>query len=259
MCRLAVYSGPELPLERLLLHPDHSLVQQAWAPLEMREGKLNADGYGFGWYDRDGKTAAYTNPMPIWTDPNLAPLARTLKSSQWFANVRSATRGLDISHANTQPFHDGHYLFLHNGYLRDFNGRLRHRLRCQLDADIDTHIGGSTDSEHIFALFRHHILGNAGNDIVTATHDTLATLASLLEQQRALLNIVIADGERVLAIRHAINGECPSLYFTTREADYPDATLISSEKLTRHDSWSAVPEHHGLLLEPGKAPSLFPL
>ena len=248
-----------MPLERLLLHPDHNLLRQAWAPLEMREGKLNADGYGFGWFGADGRPAAYTNPMPIWTDPNLAPLARTLSAARWFANVRSATRGLDISHANTQPFHDERYLFLHNGYLRDFNGRLRHRLRCLMEADIDNGIGGTTDSEHIFALFRHHIKLRADNDICGALRDALGTLTTLLGDTRALLNIVIADAGRILAIRHAINGECPSLYFTDHEADYPEATLISSEKLTPHSSWSAVPEHHGLLLETGKAPSLFPL
>lgn len=159
MCRLAVYMGPEIALEQLLLHPAHSLMQQSWGPLEMREGKLNADGYGFGWFNQDARPASYTNPMPIWTDPNLPALARTLSSPQWLANVRSATRCSDVSHANTQPFTDDTFIFLHNGYIKDFALTLRHWIRCKLSADIDAYIRGSTDSEHLFALFRQVMAG----------------------------------------------------------------------------------------------------
>ena len=97
MCRIACYIGPEIALADLLLQPDHSLLQQSWNPQEMREGRLNADGYGFGWFDVSGKTARYTNPMPIWSDPNLESLSRSLHQTIWMANVRSATRCMDVS------------------------------------------------------------------------------------------------------------------------------------------------------------------
>ena len=50
MCRLAAYLGPSLPLNQFLLDPPHSLVHQSWSPREMYYAKMNADGYGFGWY-----------------------------------------------------------------------------------------------------------------------------------------------------------------------------------------------------------------
>ena len=50
MCRLAAYLGPAIPLQQLLLQPSHSLYRQAREPKELIYAKLNADGYGFGWY-----------------------------------------------------------------------------------------------------------------------------------------------------------------------------------------------------------------
>ncbi|HBE92200.1 MAG TPA: hypothetical protein DDW55_06595, partial [Gammaproteobacteria bacterium] len=63
MCRLAAYLGPELRLEKLLIEPEHSLVKQSWAPREMLEAKLNADGYGYGWYDPEGNPLRYRYTM----------------------------------------------------------------------------------------------------------------------------------------------------------------------------------------------------
>ena len=62
MCRLAAYIGPTLRLEELLLKPEHSLVKQSWAPREMMEARLNADGYGFGWFDQEVNLCAIGRP-----------------------------------------------------------------------------------------------------------------------------------------------------------------------------------------------------
>jgi glutamine amidotransferase len=82
MCRLAVYIGASIRLEDLILKPAHNLVEQAYAPREMQEARLNADGYGFGWFDDDGTPAVYTNTMPIWADHNLETLGRRLQATQ---------------------------------------------------------------------------------------------------------------------------------------------------------------------------------
>ncbi|GMR17808.1 MAG: ergothioneine biosynthesis protein EgtC [Gammaproteobacteria bacterium] len=259
MCRLAVYRGPEIPLEQLLLHPAHSLMKQSWGPQEMREGKLNADGYGFAWFDRQNKPSAYTNPMPIWTDPNLPALGRTLASSMWLANVRSATVCSDVSHANTQPFIDDSFIFLHNGYIKDFALTLRHWLRCQLIPGIDAHIRGSTDSEHLFALFRQIMVDNPDYTISNGLVRLMEIITEGLGKAKGLLNIVVANSQQIVALRHAVNGECPSLYYTTDDKDYADASLIASERLTPSGSWQAVPEHHLLIVDPDKSIEIVPL
>lgn len=51
MCRLAAYLGPPITLARYLLDPPDNLVHQAWAPRELVYARLNADGFGFGWFD----------------------------------------------------------------------------------------------------------------------------------------------------------------------------------------------------------------
>src|SRR5210317_1934298 len=125
MCRLAAYLGPAIPLQQLLLQPSHSLYRQAREPQELIYAKLNADGYGFGWYSDDASAAVYTSILPIWSDSNLPHLARTLTQPLWLAEVRSATDGNPVCQANTAPFYDKRHIFLHNGLIRDFHTRVR--------------------------------------------------------------------------------------------------------------------------------------
>lgn len=244
MCRLAAYIGPELPLAQLLLHPHHSLMKQSWGPQEMKEGKLNADGYGFGWYKADGQAACYNNPMPIWTDPNLESLSETLRAPLWLANVRSATRSMDVSHANTQPFSHQQFIFLHNGYIKDFPGKIRHRIRCLLSEEIESTVRGSTDSEHIFALFLQLLVENPGCTLEQGVLKLVEIIEQDLGSCKVLLNLLLSDGKSVCAIRHAINGESPSLYTTNSDPDYSNAHLIASERLTPSKHWESVPDHY---------------
>lgn len=49
MCRLTAYLGPDIPLERIIVLPSHSLLQQSQ---QANEAKLavNGDGFGIAWY-----------------------------------------------------------------------------------------------------------------------------------------------------------------------------------------------------------------
>lgn len=259
MCRLATYIGSSIPLEALLLRPDYGLMEQSWAPREMREGKLNADGYGFGWFNADGHPAAYRNPMPIWTDPNLQPLAHSLSATQWFANVRSATLSLDVSHANTQPFTDERFIFLHNGYLREFSQRVRRELRSTVNGAIEAGIHGTTDSEHLFALFRHIHAEDPASSIPDIFAKLCKITDKILDGASALMNIVIGDGTKVYCLRHAINGECPSLYFNLNDENFPGGQLVASEPLTTSDFWEPVPVHHIFVMDGANDPQIIPL
>lgn len=256
MCRLAAYLGPNIGLEHFLLQPGYGLMQQSWGPREMKEGKLNADGYGFGWYTDDGTAAAYTYPMPIWSDPNLRPLARTLHSKLWLANVRSATRYTDINHANTQPFTDDRLLFMHNGYIKDFPSSLRPRIRQLLHHEIETSVEGNTDSEYLFALLRQNMHQDPSLSLDQAVLQLVQQLAQWLGDTRALLNFIISDGHSIVALRHAINGECPSLYYTQEEDIYPSGLVVASEPLTESDTWQTHPEHQ-LLIAQDQSPVRF--
>ncbi len=259
MCRLAAYVGPDISLNDFLLKPAYGLIRQSWQPREMTDAVLNADGYGFAWFAADNLPAKFTNFMPIWSDTNLESLGRSLFSDLWMANVRSATPGLITNQANTQPFIDEQLLFLHNGRIGDFGNSVRPRLRQGLAPEIEAAVQGNTDSEYLFALLRHILAQDADLPIDESLIALLNTLEDLLGEQPALLNIIVADGERIYAMRHAVRGECPSLYFTTDDDDYPEGLLVASEPLTESKFWQAVPPHHILILDPEEPPQLLAL
>lgn len=238
MCRLAAYAGPPLALRRLLLEPEHSLCEQAYAPQEMVRGLLCADGYGFGWYGADSRPHIYTNALPIWSDINLPDLADSLSAPVWLANVRSATPGQAVNLANTQPFRSGSLMYLHNGYLEGFNNGLRRELHEHLDTGLSAALQGNCDSEYLFALILQHLQNT--QDIATAITDALEDLEGLLAGRAALLGIVMSDGTKLYALRHGIGCQPPSMYTMTNDADYPGAILIASERLTTSRSWQPI-------------------
>lgn len=260
MCRMAAYLGPEIALEQFLLKPSHNLIEQAVAPREMRYGRVNGDGFGFGWYGPDDMPAVYTNPHPIWVDANLATLARNLRSDLWLAAVRSATPGFGTAPVNTQPFHDHELLFLHNGFIEDFRRSVRPNLLRDLSPDIEASIRGDTDSEYIFALLRHILNEDEDITLESAISETLSLLDDWTAGVSALLNLIISDGERLYAVRHAVNDDSPSLYFCVDDESFPDgAQLVASEALTGQGIWQPLPEHSLLLLDAESPPELIAL
>src|SRR5690606_35436993 len=212
----------------------------------MREGVVNADGFGFGWYAaNDGEPAVYLNTCPAWTGPNLDVLCRVLESGTWLANVRSATPGQGLGHANTQPLTDGRVMFLHNGLIGSFRERGRPGLHRWLRPEIQAGIRGETDSEFLFAVLRQ-CLSEAG-DLKAAFLAAARALPEILDGTRVLFNVVCCDGENLLACRYAINGgDCPSLYVAKDTPAFPHAVLVASEPLDDGHGWTSLDPHSWL-------------
>ena len=259
MCRIAAYLGEPIALGRLLLEPPHSLYKQGWAPRELKYATLNADGYGFAWYGDDSRPAAYVNPAPIWTDPNLPHLARTLVSDLWVTSVRSATIGNPVSHANTQPFVDAEFIFDHNGLIDDFHAHFRAQVARELDPRYTAEILGNTESEYLFAVLRQLLADDSELPMEAALAELAQRVESWANGGRCLLNIVVSDGERIYAARHALDDDCPSLYYTTDDEMFPNAQLVASEPLTESSFWRSVPDHQILILDPEEPPELLSL
>ena len=259
MCRLAAYLGSEISLSNFLMAPQHSLYMQSYAPAEMREAILNADGFGFCWYLQNELPAIYKNTCPIWVDHNLPDLSTTLTSKLWLANVRSATPGQSVNQDNTQPFRAGHHTFMHNGFIDSFLDRLKIRFHEYLATDIQAGIQGNTDSEYLFALFRQS-LKSCGNDLIKATKHLFDELPQLLDSAKALVNIIISDGRCVIASRYACNGgRSPSLYWSEDLPGFPNASLVASERLTNDNEWNTVNDNHLIFFTSDTAASLIKL
>jgi gamma-glutamyl hercynylcysteine S-oxide hydrolase len=249
MCRLLAYMGPEISLYDLILKPKHSLEKQAWQPQELRETKLNADGFGFSWYKPANKPALYRQAFPIWNDANLKDLSQSLKQTLFFAMVRSATGGQAMSLNNTQPFTYKHWMFQHNGYIQNFSEEYRVPSRHLLNNKYENIIQGNTDSETLFALLMQHI--EQSNSPADAIRQTFHDIGELIKRERSLLNIMLTDGHTIYASKHAINGLCPSLYYGKNINDFPDnSQLLVSEALNEDKHWQAIDDHSIIIIKP---------
>lgn len=236
MCRVLAYLGPDRPLDELLLEPPHSLEVQSYAPKEMEEALLNADGFGVAWYAEGvAEPARYRTVLPMWADENVRDFATQVRSRCVIAAVRSATPGIGHGLANTQPFVHGRISFLHNGFIRGFRQGPMRAIRAGLGDEAYRAIRGTSDSEHLFAIFLDHYLEH--EDLEGALEATLARAADARAGQRALLSLVVSDGERVCAVTQAFDGRAPTLYRRSEGG----ATLFASEPLFADERWETLP------------------
>lgn len=248
MCRFVAYLGQAATLERVISVPEHSLIIQSYQPTEMTSGVVNADGFGVGWYNRalDPTPCVYTNCSPIWSDRNLPGLSRHIASECIFANVRSATPGIAVDQSNCQPFAYQQFLFMHNGYIQNFRSTLMRRMREVLRDEYYTAIDGSTDSEHIFALFLNFLHGRplTLSTLVEAMSETLDQLLRWAAEARThlALNLAVTHGTAVVVSRCANTTPAPSLYYAKNTALFPQAVVIASERLFVGPDWAPVPE-----------------
>ena len=65
MCRIAAYTGPEIPLENIIVRPAHSLLEQSQHAAEAKLA-VNGDGFGISWYGPDGMPGLYRDVLPAW-------------------------------------------------------------------------------------------------------------------------------------------------------------------------------------------------
>ncbi len=241
MCRMLAYLGPSVALGRVILAPPHNLIEQARSPRELRYTRVNADGFGFAWFDARGRAALYRHTVPIWADANLEPLARTLHAGLWLAAVRAATGGLPICVSNTQPFARDGWAFLHNGFIRDFATGVRPILHCHLAPEIQAGIDGNTDSEYLFALFRDLERRMPEDTAPERLRRMVALLEDWCGDRACMLGLIVSDGRRIHALRHGLNEPGPSMYYCEHHPAL-GGRLVASEPLEDEGWWKPLPE-----------------
>jgi glutamine amidotransferase len=133
---------------------------------------------------------------------------------------------------------------MHNGYISNFLS-IRRELTTLLDQDVYANILGSTDSEHLGALYMTYLTNGRGraswDEVYSPTEmkDALTrAVAKVIELQQVVLgearqpndlNLATTDGQQLLCIRfrnHATE-QPPSLYYSTQAGvtlnrKYPD-------------------------------------
>jgi len=237
MCRHLAYLGPPVSLRALLLKPEHSLLHQSYAPRHQRHGRVNADGFGAGWYAPVTRLepVRYRKPVPMWGDQTFANIAGAMRSGTIVASVRSASPGLPVNEACTAPYTRDQWLFAHNGCVLDWHGPkgagvvLRRRLSDESLAATE----GGTDSEVLFGLVLDAIADGAEARSAVAT--VILAVQSVSPGSR--LNLLLTDGDTVVATA------CGDTLFTRRAGD---AIVVASEPFDDDPSW--VPVDDGSLV-----------
>lgn len=242
MCRLLGYLGQPLQPEKLIYQPEHSLIVQSYQPQQMTAGLLNADGFGLGWFDQEAEPYLYKNVLPIWSDINLPHLSRYIRSGCFLGYVRSATPPLAVDLTNCQPFTEKQLLFVHNGFINNFRSTLYRPIRNLLSDESYQFIHGTTDSEHIFALILDNLRGSPKATLGEALETTLLTLTHLAQEHRTYFsaNILLGDGEQIVACRYASRQPEPSLYWLASNNQYSGGVIVASEPLF-DGPWQACP------------------
>jgi glutamine amidotransferase len=231
MCRHLAYVGPSVTLEKLIVKPKHSLLQQSFAPRYQTHGTINADGFGVGWYDRDKRLepARYRTTRQIWADLSFASIAGLVSSNAVLAAVRSASPGMPIEETSTPPFTEGPWLFSHNGFVPGFRTGVGRELRRKVSETRSLGIAGATDSELLFALVLDRL------DAGTPPADALVSVIGLVEElTTARLNLLLTDGERIAATA------CRNSLFVFDDRQLTGAVVVASEPYDDDAGWEAV-------------------
>lgn len=274
MCRFVAYRGHPVLLADLLYRPRHALVAQSSGAEEMSQ-VFNGDGFGIGWFspEIDPWPCVVKAAGPAWSNANARRLASKIRSGNVFAHVRAASPGMPVQESNCHPFVDGRLMFMHNGSVQSFH-RIRRRLQQSLSDPAFEAIGGSTDSEHAFAL----VLDELGGDRAEPSPERLreaavGALRRLVGLARAAgvsaemyCNFALTDGRALVATRFAWDTARPpaSLHYSVGERYVIDgddgdmlgtesgpcgAVMVASEPLTRRpEDWRDVPPNHTLLV-----------
>jgi glutamine amidotransferase len=232
VCRHLAYIGPRVTLEKLLLEPSHSLLQQASAPRYQTNGNDNTDGFGVGWYDRElrSEPARYRTTRPIWEDASFASVAGLVKANAVLAAVRNASPGMPLEETANAPFVEGPWLFSHNGFVPDFHNRVGDALRRNVSERRANAMAGATDSALLFALVLDQL--DAGAPPV----DALVGVVEMVEDPTARMNLLLTDGERIAAtaVRNSL--------FVFDDWDLTGAVVVASEPYDDDPAWESVPE-----------------
>jgi gamma-glutamyl hercynylcysteine S-oxide hydrolase len=230
MCRHLAYLGPPVAVADVVLTPEHSLLEQTWAPSDMRgSGSVNADGFGIGWYDAPGDALRYRRAVPMWADGSLPDLARHIRTTALVAAARNGTVGMPVTETACAPFRHGRWLFSHNGVVIGWPASVA-GLAERLPATDLMRLEAPTDSALLWAMVLRRLLDGASVESVVEEVTTEVGEAA----PGSRLNLLLSDGETVAA---STWGHSLSVL------EGPDHVLVGSEPFGPSTSaWQPVPD-----------------
>ena len=263
-------AGSHIPVRpssssELLYNRQNSLIVQS---LHSRLGaeETNGDGFGVGWYGEQETPGVFRSIEPAWNDRNLRELAGHLASPLVFAHIRAST-GSPVQQTNCHPFRNGHWLFMHNGFVDGFHD-IKRDLALAVDPSLYPEIEGTTDTELMFYLALTFGLEDDPPQAVARTVGLVEATGHAHGVEFPFQGtIATTDGECIWAFRYSSEGDSRSLFFSTDLATlrelYPEneqlrdlddeSRLVVSEPLgDLPGAWNEVPEASYGVIQPGQ-------
>ena len=240
------YLGPARSPADLLFHGTHSLEHQSHSPRELLHGTVNVDGYGVAWYPEDppgaGAPVRIAEARPIWHDPDLEPLLRTVRARAALAAIRNTTPGIPTDRTGVAPLTSGPWAFVLNGFIQDFRRTLMRPLHSLLPNPVYQQLQGGSDTEALFLLLQTGLREGLSLSEATArvVHRTLELGDG--EGLEIQLNMVTCDGRTLVATRAGTEEEQNSLYVRNSGFSEGDGGfIVASEALDDESGWQPVP------------------
>jgi len=214
VCRHLAWLGAPRSLSDLVLEPPHGLLVQSYAPRRQRNGVMNADGWGVGFFAGGRAEAArWRSNRPLWADASFASVAPVISASCVLAAVRSATAGMPADETAAAPFQSGQWLLSHNG-VADRTVLGPHPLA-----------ESACDSAQLAAHLFEFGPERAGEFVAKFGRSNPG----------ARLNLLLTDGSRVIATRW---GDTLSVL------QAGDGVVVASEPYDDDPRWADIPDRH---------------
>ena len=224
----------------------------------------NGDDFGLGWYGREDTPGVYRSIEPAWNDRNLHDIAAHISSPLVFAHIRAAI-GSAVQQTNCHPFRYGQWLFMHNGFIGDFQ-LVKRDLILAVDPSLFASIEGSADTEVFFYLALTFGLEEDPPAAVGAAVGLIEEVGRKHGVEHPIqMTVATTDGKTIWAFRHSSEHNSRSLFYSTdvptlRELhpEVPVLALISDEsRLIVSEplrdlpgAWNEVPESsYGIVQE----------
>ena len=184
----------------------------------------HGDGWGIA-YLENNEFKIFRSTRAVYEDPQIEQF-KNLAINFLILHARKASQGnvvLENVHPFEQRLNGHHYLFSHNGTIRD-----------ELLFDNQFQRIGTTDSERLFFF----LLTNSNGELIETD---LPTKLKYLKDFTAA-NFILSDGEKTYLT--SWYSENPK-YYTLKVLDKTDAVIVASEVLPHYkkENWERLENH----------------
>ncbi|NLU82713.1 ergothioneine biosynthesis protein EgtC [Rhodococcus sp. HNM0569] len=243
MCRHLGYLGPARAVADVLTEGSTSLLNQSFAPRDMRGGgTINADGFGACWWDGSA-IGRYRSAQPLWSDPAVRETLSSIRSTAVVAAARSATVGMPVERSACAPFvgaeagEMGAWAFSHNGVVPGWPHSIA-PLAATLSVTELLGLEASTDSATLWLLLARALRDDPPETALPALSHAVAEAAP-----GARLNFLLCNGTDLWAT---------TWYHSLSVLVDDDRAVVASEPLDDDPRWESVADRHLVVARPGR-------